>query len=461
MSSRLRSAFSAPSAQAGLASHRWVGITSELAGWLLLFVSVTAAAIPIYGQVTGKFRLVPVLSNSMAPKMNRGDLARVEPKPTRELVVGDVLVFNSPVRGSTESRRVIHRIIEIVNPRTVRESEESPGALYIRTKGDANPDADPWIASIADDAVFVRTGVVPGIGRPLLIGGEAQIRAIALIGAGLLVASFGISTLRSETPARPAKKVKTWTPLRSPLARPAGRVKASTPVRSRLAGPPIFELPPFWRLPPRLHETAGVSGAAAAEVSLRSSLAVGAIAALCVGAAGVTAAVAAYLVDNEESAGNIAAGAVVLEIGSSTLQVTVTDLLPGEQAERVVELVNTGSIPLSTVQLEVTGAADPILDPTNGLQLSVQRCSAAWETGTTEGRPTASCGAASTTLVGERPLLGRTELQLAELDADVPGGTDHLRLQIGLPDDAPASLAGANTSVNVYFLAGQREANFR
>jgi spore coat-associated protein N len=424
-------------------SRSWGRTSLNVVGWLLVLSSLAAAALPVYGWATGKFRLLPVVSSSMAPQMVRGDLAWVEPKPTAHLAVGDVLLFNSPTRGSTQSRRVIHRIVEFVDPATIRREDRRPGAVFIRTKGDANKDADPWIASITDDTVHVRTKVIPKLGRPLTARHEADVRIIVLLGSGLLLAGLAISILKAP---------------RSAGAAPVAAIRPSRPQRRRTNARPAAPRPSFALGGNR----PTISGSLSAELSLHASMLAGAIGILCVGATGVAAAVAALLIDNEDSIGTIAAGAVVLHVGPSTLSIEVSGLLPGDVAQHAVDLQNAGSIALGRVQLEVSGSAgEPILSSADGLQLSVERCSTPWLTDTVDGKPTAACPDPSTSLVQQRPLLGRTELHPGQLDADTPGGTDHLRLQISLPEQADPLLAGEAVVVNVTFLAGQREGTLR
>jgi signal peptidase I len=407
-----------PQATAGDADkttlRRWFQRLLNVAGYLLVLACATAAAIPLVGQVTGRWRLLPVLSGSMAPGMVRGDLAWLQPKATSELRVGDVLVYNTPRWGSSRPRRTIHRVVEIVDPSLIRPSDLKPGGLYIRTKGDASADPDPWIAAVTEESVWIRTKTLPNFGRPLLVMGRGGGRVLALVVAGLLIAAFGIDTLARHDPGD-SPSDKQHSPLRLPTD------SGSEPSFSAAAA-------------------AGVTGV------------------LAVAVVGITAAVAAGLTGTEQSQGIIRAGAVVLEIGTSTLNVTVPDLLPGEQVERVLELRNTGSIPLGWVLLQVTGESSPMLDPSDGLQLSIQRCPSSWEAGTgPDGRPSAQCPSQAETLVADRPVLGRTDLNLPSLDADAPGGIDYLRVAIRLPQAADPSSGGPTATVTLAFSAGQRE----
>ena len=397
---------------------RWLRRVTSAVGWAFVLVCTAVAAVPLYGQITGSWRLLPVLSGSMAPAMVRGDLAWVEPKPLKELSVGDVLVFNSPARGSTPSRRVIHRVIEIVDPARIRSADLKPGTVYVRTKGDANPDVDPWIAGISSEQVWVRTNIVPELGRPLLAAEDRRVRTLTPLLAAALLAGWGASVLLRKDPDAPV----------------ADAEPAPVPVPERAH--------------PRRPQV------------LRPAL-VG-VAAVAMGLAGVSAAVSAALYDREVSVNTVGAGSVSLAAGPSTLSLMVSDLLPGDKVERVLDLTNDGTLALGAVLLEVGGDGGPLLSPAGGLQLEVARCPQPWETTSGPvGGPSARCPSAPTTVVSDRPLLGRTALDRSLVNVDEPGGVDHLRLTIRLPESAAPSLAGQRSAVTIAFLAGQRSPNVR
>jgi signal peptidase len=394
--------------------RRLAGLVSSL----LVVGCFAVAAVPLYGQITGRWRLLPVLSGSMEPDMTRGDLAWVEPKPLAELAVDDVLVFNSPPRGSTPSRRVIHRVTELVDPSRIRPSDLKPGTVYVRTKGDANPDADPWIAAIGSETVWVRTKIVPELGRPLLATENRSVRILVpLLGAAMLAGWGATALLRKDPEERDAPP----TPAPAPAPTPPKR-SAPTP---RILRP-------------------GVVG----------------VAAVGVGVAGLSAAVTAAFYDQETSVNTIAAGEVSLETTESTLSVVVADLLPGDKVERTFALSNDGSLSLGAFYLEVTGSNSPLLDPTVGLQLEVSRCPQAWEVASGTS-PSARCSSTPATIVPDRPLLGRTPVDRTLVESDDPDGVDYLRASIRLPDTAPPSLAGQRSTVTLAFVAGQRSPSVR
>jgi signal peptidase len=77
--------------------------------------------------------LVAVASGSMMPTLEVGDLIIVQGVPPADVKIDDIIIFDAP-QGS----RTIHRVKEV---RTLPN-----GTIQFKTKGDANPNADPyWI----------------------------------------------------------------------------------------------------------------------------------------------------------------------------------------------------------------------------------------------------------------------------------------------------------------------------
>ena len=81
-----------------------------------------------------------VPSQSMYPTLQAGDLVLIQGVDPRELRVGDIIVYKSSL---SPSGFVSHRVIEI---------REENGKLVFVTKGDNNPEPDPYPVS-QDDVV--------------------------------------------------------------------------------------------------------------------------------------------------------------------------------------------------------------------------------------------------------------------------------------------------------------------
>jgi signal peptidase len=153
-----------------------------------------AAALALLGafllSMFGIARFVPILSNSMAPDMPVGSLAIAQPIERQSVATGDVVIFSAPIGPD---RRVIHRVTNVVaGEQAERIVNWDPNKLYMETKGDNNPAADPWIVTISDDTVWTATNVVPSIGWPAIWLGDARMRFAAFGLAGIAVVAWAL-----------------------------------------------------------------------------------------------------------------------------------------------------------------------------------------------------------------------------------------------------------------------------
>lgn len=155
-------------------------LVSTLMVALLIFVLVVAVAARVAG-----FQFQTVLSGSMAPTAQAGDVAVTQPVPVAALAVGDVIAFYPP----SDPKPRLHRITTL---------ESVGGAVTVTTRGDANGVDDPWQASLRGSTAYRMVAVVPFVG---LI---AQYRGLLFIAAGLLLAAaFGRSAYKEVRQRRP------------------------------------------------------------------------------------------------------------------------------------------------------------------------------------------------------------------------------------------------------------------
>ncbi len=134
-----------------------------------LFVSVafTVALIPAILTSQYGFGFSPILTGSMQPSANPGDLFITRLVPASSLQVGDIIAINNQITGTYYSHR-IHEM-RMVN-----------GALRIITKGDSNesPDREPFMVSPVSK-VSKAIKVVPSIGQPMVYMNTVQGRQSA------------------------------------------------------------------------------------------------------------------------------------------------------------------------------------------------------------------------------------------------------------------------------------------
>jgi|GEM_PF-1334350 len=156
-----------------------MSVLSRWTGRILLAAALIVLAVVGIGPLTGRYRLATVLSGSMAPQMPVGSVAVLVPEDPAAVRVGDVITFQAP---TPDHRTVTHRVVEII------EGGHHP---VLRTKGDANPVADPWTARLAGSRAWRRVAVVPGAGTAIrLLRSSTVHRLTVQVGPAVLLASM-------------------------------------------------------------------------------------------------------------------------------------------------------------------------------------------------------------------------------------------------------------------------------
>ncbi len=144
---------------------------------LYIALAVVVFISPLLLHSVAGIGISPILSGSMRPFANPGDVFVTQSVPAKDLKVGDIISVNSKEFGGVYAHRI--QSLENVN-----------GTLSFRTKGDANsaPEVQPFIASL-DQSVPKTLFRVPFIGRPLVYLASKPGRSFGyslLIGANLL-----------------------------------------------------------------------------------------------------------------------------------------------------------------------------------------------------------------------------------------------------------------------------------
>lgn len=137
----------------------WLCTAAAMAGWSLL-------------PVLGGWHPYVIVSGSMAPRIEPGDVVCVDPGALSQLRRGQIVVVHDPVRPG---RLLAHRVVEI----------RPDGSLV--TKGDANPVPDSTHVP-AGGAVGVVRLVVPSIGRLALLRTDPRPDGLGLVGVTALAA---------------------------------------------------------------------------------------------------------------------------------------------------------------------------------------------------------------------------------------------------------------------------------
>jgi signal peptidase len=118
---------------------------------VLLAIACSCTAFVAVGNAAGWWRTDTVLTGSMRPGIQPGDVEILRSEPTSALAVGQIVAFQPP----GDQFAVSHRVIAIGHHH----------GIWITTKGDANNVPDPWgSVRIKSGTVWVVRGVVPHIG---------------------------------------------------------------------------------------------------------------------------------------------------------------------------------------------------------------------------------------------------------------------------------------------------------
>lgn len=129
---------------------------SSAAATTVLIVAVAALLfLGIAPRFLG-YQTTTMLTGSMAPMINPGDVVVTTPVPVTDIQVGDVITYNIPVE---DRRNVTHRVAEIVT--------DPEGRMAVRTMGDANPGRDYWTAVLDAPNVDRYAFTIPHLGTAI------------------------------------------------------------------------------------------------------------------------------------------------------------------------------------------------------------------------------------------------------------------------------------------------------
>jgi spore coat-associated protein N len=160
----------------------------------------------------------------------------------------------------------------------------------------------------------------------------------------------------------------------------------------------------------------------------------------------------------------VSSGTVTVALGAAgaanRLTVNATAIAPGDTIQRAFQLSNSGTIDLAGAPTLTTTASPSTLldtDGTNGLQMVIDKCSAAW---TESGPPyTYTCSGSTSTVLASRAVIG-SSLALSNLSDLVTAGSgpDYLRLTLTLLSAAGNTFQNLSSTITYTFDGTQRSA---
>lgn len=136
--------------------RRTLTLTARAAVNLLFVLAVLILLALAVGPRVLPYRTTTMLTGSMAPLIDPGDVAVLTAEPVGDVAAGQVLQIQAP---TPDHRVVTHRVTAVVRG--------ADGSVSIRTKGDANQGEDPWLAKLDTPMVWQYRGTVPHLGTAI------------------------------------------------------------------------------------------------------------------------------------------------------------------------------------------------------------------------------------------------------------------------------------------------------
>ena len=169
-----------------LAAHRWAGPTRRFLARALPWVVrgiVVVAVVAFAGLAVGPhvlgYRTMTMLTASMSPSIDPGDVTIVTPLAVTDVTEGMVITYHVPIG---EHQLVTHRVVSV--------EHGTDGSVTVQTKGDANESIDPWKATLAGDTAYRVRAVVPEIGHAIHALRTPAVATALVYGAPALVAGW-------------------------------------------------------------------------------------------------------------------------------------------------------------------------------------------------------------------------------------------------------------------------------
>jgi signal peptidase I len=157
-------------------------VVRKVLSGIIVAAGLCLAAAMLLPAVFGYHRYV-ITSGSMTGTYDRGSIVFDKPVPVSDLEVGDVITYTPPASSGVDGL-ITHRIVSI--------NDHGQDGVSYRTKGDANPDPDPWRFQLDQPTQAKVAFSIPYLGygiaalsmlpvRMLIIGLPALLIALALI----------------------------------------------------------------------------------------------------------------------------------------------------------------------------------------------------------------------------------------------------------------------------------------
>jgi len=168
----------------------WFTRAASAVGTLLLLVAGTALLATTVAPRILHFRMATMLTGSMAPGIEPGDVVIDTQENASDIAVGQIITYHVPI---ADHRVESHRVTWV--------GRDRDGAVLIRTRGDANSADDPWTARIDTAKVWRVRSVVPFAGSVIRWLRAPLVRAVLTVGAPAVLIFWLLWTIWRPAPA--------------------------------------------------------------------------------------------------------------------------------------------------------------------------------------------------------------------------------------------------------------------
>jgi signal peptidase len=173
------------------ASRALAAVAGRLGPWLVrAIVGLAAAAFLLLavGPHVFGYRTMTMLTGSMAPEIEPGDVTVVTPIDVTDVTEGMVITYHQPIG---DHALVTHRVVSV--------DTSLEGTVTVQTKGDANDAIDPWAATLEGDTAYQVQAVIPELGHLIQALRTPVVAQVLTYGAPTLLVGWILLTIWRPT----------------------------------------------------------------------------------------------------------------------------------------------------------------------------------------------------------------------------------------------------------------------
>lgn len=150
----------------------------------LVVAAVLAFGLLAVGPHVLDYRTMTMLTGSMAPQINPGDVVISTPLDVHDVTKGMVISYHIPI---DDHRVVTHRVVSV--------QHGADGTVTVQTKGDANTALDPWQATLQGQTAYQVRAVIPALGHVIEALRTPVVSKALIYGAPALLAGWLILSI--------------------------------------------------------------------------------------------------------------------------------------------------------------------------------------------------------------------------------------------------------------------------